>query len=55
MLPFSPEQFLAVFVNYNNAIWPVQIAAYLLGSIAVALLFWNTREGDRVITGFPSP
>jgi hypothetical protein len=39
MLPFTPEQFLAVFVNCNNAIWPIQIAAYLLGGIAVALLF----------------
>lgn len=35
MLPFSPEQFLAVFAAYNAAIWPVQIAAYGLGLIAV--------------------
>jgi hypothetical protein len=28
MLPFTPEQFLAVFVNYNTATWPSQIAAY---------------------------
>ena len=51
MLPFTLEQFLAVFVNYNNAIWPVQIAAYLLGGIAVALLLWKTAEADRVIAG----
>jgi uncharacterized protein DUF6064 len=51
MLPFTPEQFLAVFVTYNNAIWPVQIAAYLLGIVAVALLFRRTRQGDRVIAG----
>jgi len=51
MLPFTVEQFLAVFVNYNNAIWPIQIAAYLLGGIAVALLFRKTREADRVIAG----
>jgi hypothetical protein len=51
MLPFTPEQFLAVFVNYNNAIWPIQIAAYVLGGVAVALLFRRTREGDRVIAG----
>jgi uncharacterized protein DUF6064 len=49
MLPFSSEQFLAVFVKYNNAIWPIQIAAYLLGGIAVALLFRKTREADRII------
>ena len=51
MLPFTPEQFLAVFVNYNSASWPIQIAAYLLGGVAVALLFLKTREGDRVIAG----
>jgi hypothetical protein len=51
MLPFTSEQFFAVFVNYNNAIWPIQIAAYLLGCFAVALLFGKTREGDRVIAG----
>jgi hypothetical protein len=51
MLPFTSEQFLAVFVNYNDAIWPIQIAAYLLGGVAVALLFRKTREGDRVIAG----
>ena len=51
MLPFTPEQFLEVFVNYNNAIWPIQIAAYVLGGIAIALLFRKTREADRVIAG----
>lgn len=51
MLPFTPERFLAVFVNYNNAIWPIQIAAYLLGGIAVALLSRKTRESDRALAG----
>ena len=31
MLPFTPEQSLGVFVNYNDVIWPIQIAAYMLG------------------------
>ena len=47
MLPFTPEQFLAVFVNYNNAIWPIQIAAHFFGAIAVALLFRKAREAHR--------
>jgi hypothetical protein len=51
MLPFTSEQFRSVFVEYNNSIWPAQIAAYLLGGVAVALLFRKTREGDRVIAG----
>jgi hypothetical protein len=49
MLPFSQEQFLAVFVNYNRAIWPVQIGMYQLGGLAVALLFWRPRGADRLI------
>jgi hypothetical protein len=51
MLPFTPEQFLAVFVNYNHAIWPAQIAAYLAGGLAVALLRPITPGSDRAITG----
>ena len=51
MLPFTPEQFLGVFVNYNNAIWPIQIAAYVLGAISIASLFRRTRAADRVIAG----
>lgn len=51
MLPFTSEQFRSVFVDYNNSIWPAQIAAYLLGGVVVALLFRKTREGDRVIAG----
>jgi hypothetical protein len=51
MLPFTSEQFLAVFVNYNSAIWPIQIAAYLLGGVAVALLFLKPRDGERIIFG----
>lgn len=51
MLPFTPEQFLAVFVNYNNAIWPVQVAAYLLGGVAVVLLFRQAPGSDRAVAG----
>ncbi|OCK56663.1 DUF6064 family protein [Bradyrhizobium sp. LMTR 3] len=51
MLPFTPDQFLLVFARYNHAIWPAQIGAYLLGGVAVALLFWKPRGGDRAIAG----
>ena len=51
MLPFTSEQFLTVFVNYNNATWPTQVGAYVLGGIAVALVFRQTRTTDRVIAG----
>ena len=51
MLPFTPGQFLSVFVNYNTAIWPIQVGAYLLGCSAIVLLLWKASHADRVTAG----
>jgi Family of unknown function (DUF6064) len=51
VLPFTPDQFHAVFVSYNTAIWPIQVGAYLLGGIALALLFRKPQGADRAIAG----
>jgi hypothetical protein len=51
MLPFTPGQFLSVFVNYNTAIWPVPVGAYLLGCSAIVLLLWKASHADRVTAG----
>ncbi|MBR0848031.1 hypothetical protein JQ543_09795 [Bradyrhizobium diazoefficiens] len=51
MLPFSREQFLSVFVDYNSAIWPAQVGAYLLGCLAIVLLFGKAAYADRMIAG----
>jgi hypothetical protein len=51
MLPFTREQFFAVFVAYNDAIWPAQLVAYGLGLVAVALLIHPSRFSDRAIAG----
>jgi hypothetical protein len=51
MLPFTHEQFLGVFVTYNDAIWPLQIVACLFGIIVVVLLFRPSRSSDRIIAG----
>jgi Family of unknown function (DUF6064) len=37
-LPFTREQFINVFADYNNAMWPMQVFAYLLGVIMVVAL-----------------
>lgn len=37
--PFTIAEFLGVFIAYNAAIWPAQIAAYVLGAVAVAALW----------------
>lgn len=39
MLPFTREQFLAVFVAYNEAVWPTQVLAYSLGLLMAASSF----------------
>lgn len=51
MLPFAREAFLAVFASYNDAIWPAQIAAYVLGLSAVLLVFRPSHASSRVIAG----
>lgn len=50
MLPFSQGEFLAVFARYNEAIWPAQIFAYLLGIAAVLLLFVRSDAAGRLIS-----
>ena len=40
MLPFSREQFMSVFVIYNQAIWPAQIVAEVLG-LAIIYAIWR--------------
>jgi hypothetical protein len=41
---------IALFERYNTAIWPLQLVAYLLGLIAVALIFARARWADRAIS-----
>jgi hypothetical protein len=50
LLPFTRDQFLAVFATYNEAIWPLQIIAYLIGSGILVLLYWRSPQSGRLIT-----
>ncbi len=49
MLSFTREQFLAVFVAYNEAVWPVQVLAYLLGVMMVVLIIRPSAQLRRVV------
>ena len=49
MIPFSPEVLFALFEEYNLAIWPAQIAAYVLGLIVLGLVFRPSLSGSRVV------
>lgn len=51
MLPFTLDQFVAVLVTYNNAIWPAQTVGYLAGAAIVGLLFIPSRNSNRLISG----
>jgi hypothetical protein len=39
-LPFTVEQFFAVFQQYNTAVWPAQLFLLSLGVIAASLVIW---------------
>jgi hypothetical protein len=49
--PFTKQQFLALFENYNLSIWPVQIAAYALGVACIVLAMKKTRYSGKIIAG----
>lgn len=49
MLPFTREQFLSVFVAYNDAVWPAPVLAYLLGLGMVVALVRRQAPSDRIL------
>ena len=51
MLPFTREEFFTLFAQYNTAVWPIQIVAYVLGGAMVAALGWPSRTADRFVSG----
>jgi hypothetical protein len=49
MLPFSQDAFFALFEQYNRAIWPAQIMAYVLALGALALAARPVPQSGRAI------
>ena len=49
MLPFTREQFIAVFAEYNVAVWPAQVVGYLLGLAMIGMLVRPSNAGNRLI------
>jgi hypothetical protein len=50
MLPFTVDQFLGVFEQYNQAIWPMHVVAYILGIAALVLVVKKTPYSNRTIS-----
>ena len=49
MLPFTPEQFLNIFAQYNLAVFPLQIVFIILGIVALGLVIKKSQLSDRII------
>lgn len=49
MLPFTQEQFLQVFARYNEALWPMQWIAWLLGAYACMLVLRSGAGSARAV------
>lgn len=49
MIPFTSEVLFALFEDYNLGIWPAQIIAYMIGLLALVLVFRPSVAGDRVV------
>jgi hypothetical protein len=50
-IPFSVNQFMDVFAQYNQAVWPAPIIANLLALLALFMLTQKNRLADRTING----
>lgn len=49
-LPFTPDQFLAVFESYNLSVWPMQIVLVLCALAAAALAAVNHACAGRAVS-----
>lgn len=49
-IPFTVEQFYAVFREYNEAVWPLQWLLLSLALVAFALVFINRRASGVAIS-----
>lgn len=50
-MPFTVDQFLAVFERYNLAIWPLQVLAYLMAVAAVYLVLKGQALRQNCLRG----
>lgn len=50
-LPFSEEQFLRVFAEYNRAVWPLHLAFYSVAGLTLLLAVRKRPSSDRIISG----
>ncbi len=49
--PFTVEQFLGVFKNYNEAVFPMQVVFYLLSAMAIYFTIKPAATSGKLISG----
>ncbi len=54
MSPITFEQFLKLITGYNQAVWPMQIVAYILGITALFFAIKETKYSSRIISAILS-
>src|SRR5688572_8455711 len=50
-LPFSVDQFLQVFEEYNLAVFPMQVTLYLAAILSVVAILKRMRSASKVAAG----
>lgn len=50
-MPFTREQFLSVFQDYNLSVWPMQVVLVLFGLTAVYLAVDRRKYSNKIIPG----
>ena len=50
MIPFTVDQFLNVFEQYNVAVWPAQVFLYTMGIVAVCLTLSQQKDFSRGVS-----
>jgi Family of unknown function (DUF6064) len=48
-LPFSLDEFFALFAAYNRAVWPAVLLAYVLGAVTVYLVLKPGPRSGRIV------
>ncbi len=49
-LPFTVDQFLGIFRQYNEAVWPAQILLNIFALGAIGLAFYNRTYSSKIIS-----
>lgn len=50
-IPFTIDQFLKVFEQYNTTVWPVQILLYLFAVLMIIISYKKVKISDKLNSG----